>query len=1078
MAPGLRPMRAICALVLWLQTGFVAQAAGAFLQKSGPIQITADGAYVWLVNPDHDSVSRLRTSDNDVTVVPLPPTGGPQNPRGLAIHPQNAAVWVAAMDSDRVYVLDGGTGAVQSVINLPYGSAPVSVAFNAAGDRAYVALHRADAVAVIDAASGEISKTITGLFRHPFGLAVSENPAQVWVTHTITDGEDTHVTVLDPAALNVQARLLLKSVNPKDPIQISGDPEPIPEGGYLLIRGHPAVPPNSPHIWLPTQYHNFHNDAFTPDSTMQSAIHRLELATLQAPGANNRVVLTARYAHSNNTLIGDGWDAQVAGPIDLAFSADGSTAYVLHTYSNDVLVVHTSIGMAKPFGAPPLTEISVGDNPIGLVAAPNSDRLYVLNYLSRDVSIIDTTTAQEIERIPATPGQPEPLDPEVLQGARLFNTSVDPRISSNQKVACASCHTDGQSDGLIWDFAQFGAGQRKTLPLRGLALSMEPQENGLGQLHRSGDRDEVQDFEFTFREVMMGGSGFLPSPNPALGDPNAGLDPDLDALAAYLLSLPPVARSPHRASDGSLTPAAERGAALFRLDSGPLAVGCVQCHSGSAFTDLGFHDVDGFTQGVEHEGPAFNTPTLVGAWDTGPFVQAVGHVTDAQTLGGVVRNASGQHGDATGLSRTLQRDLEAFLNSLDGELFEQGIDQIHDTLPPRVIAVQPIRPDRVLVIFDEAIDPATAEDPAHYAFVGPAGTIVATSAELDAAWGDRVRVTAPLVFPGCTTTYTLQPGPILDLGAAMGGSANALDVDDPANHVAFELSPTLTITFGGAGLETFDDVGADASFIPGQTNWSSSRWLLYPSTTPKMKGFVRFDFLPALLDECGVTSAEQILEAKFSALPYLGHKTTLELRRCLMPWGEPPMDSCPFCPGAVTVNHSTHPTIAWHQTGARAVGGSGTSPSEYYPTGSFDVAAVVDAVAAVIGLNERVEFAGPLVTDAFRFWFDHPELNFGYAVEVQGTTGPGIEFWNSGAEGGRNGLVLTLKLALPPNSGDMTLCNCDGDLDLDGDVDLGDLGALLAAFGESNAGDLDDDGDTDLGDLGIVLSNFGTNCMQ
>lgn len=58
---------------------------------------------------------------------------------------------------------------------------------------------------------------------------------------------------------------------------------------------------------------------------------------------------------------------------------------------------------------------------------------------------------------------------------------------------------------------------------------------------------------------------------------------------------------------------------------------------------------------------------------------------------------------------------------------------------------------------------------------------------------------------------------------------------------------------------------------------------------------------------------------------------------------------------------------------------------------------------------------------------------------------------------------------------------CAGDLDGDGDTDLGDLGILLADFGCGTPGgppppcpgDLDGDGDTDLGDLGILLADFG-----
>ena len=53
-----------------------------------------------------------------------------------------------------------------------------------------------------------------------------------------------------------------------------------------------------------------------------------------------------------------------------------------------------------------------------------------------------------------------------------------------------------------------------------------------------------------------------------------------------------------------------------------------------------------------------------------------------------------------------------------------------------------------------------------------------------------------------------------------------------------------------------------------------------------------------------------------------------------------------------------------------------------------------------------------------------------------------------------------------------------GDLDHDGDVDLSDLGQLLAHYGMTSGatweeGDLDGDGDVDLSDLGALLSNYG-----
>ena len=47
------------AILILFTTTSSALGAGARLAKSGPIGITADGLTVWVVNRDHDSVSRI-----------------------------------------------------------------------------------------------------------------------------------------------------------------------------------------------------------------------------------------------------------------------------------------------------------------------------------------------------------------------------------------------------------------------------------------------------------------------------------------------------------------------------------------------------------------------------------------------------------------------------------------------------------------------------------------------------------------------------------------------------------------------------------------------------------------------------------------------------------------------------------------------------------------------------------------------------------------------------------------------------------------------------------------------------------
>ena len=217
-------------------------------------------------------------------------------------------------------------------------------------------------------------------------------------------------------------------------------------------------------------------------------------------------------------------------------------------------------------------------------------------------------------------------------------------------MSCASCHFEGGIDGRTWRIC---AGPRNTQTLEGIADSLP--------LHWSADRDEVQDFEFTIRTLQAGG-GLIrgQTPNLELGSSNAGLSEDLDALAAYVLS---IKRKPSPfALDG---PAIERGREIF---SSP-GVGCNNCHPPPRYTDSSMsaypftlHDVGTGDNPAERMGSAFDTPSLRGIWDTAPYL----HDGSASNLRDVLRtrNPQDRHGRTSQLNESELNDLAAFLLSL------------------------------------------------------------------------------------------------------------------------------------------------------------------------------------------------------------------------------------------------------------------------------------------------------------------------------------------------------------------------------------------------------------------------------
>ena len=216
-------------------------------------------------------------------------------------------------------------------------------------------------------------------------------------------------------------------------------------------------------------------------------------------------------------------------------------------------------------------------------------------------------------------------------------------------MSCESCHADGEQDGRTW---QFPDGPRNTTNLRGVAHTHP--------LHWSADRDEVQDFEFTIRELQAG-TGLIEDgePHSELEQSNTDLSADLDALAAFVESLQPKP-SPFRLADGTLAPEALRGQAVFhRAD-----VGCADCHILSLFTDLLGHDIGTGNGPGELLGPAFDTPSLRGVWHTAPYLHDGRGPTLREVL--VTHNPTDQHGQTAHLSEAEVQDLVAFLLSVEG----------------------------------------------------------------------------------------------------------------------------------------------------------------------------------------------------------------------------------------------------------------------------------------------------------------------------------------------------------------------------------------------------------------------------
>ena len=312
-----------------------------------------------------------------------------------------------------------------------------------------------------------------------------------------------------------------------------------------------------------------------------------------------------------------------AGPaVAAAFGPYGNYLFTVLEANRQVVVTDRFLGTE-------LLRIPVEFAPQAALVSPDGTTLYVHNFLSRSISVVDVSPIIlegrfEYETLATyqTVGD-EQLDPTILLGKQLFHDAADPRLAQDGYLSCAACHADGGHDGRVWDFTGMGEGLRNTISLNGKGGM------GHGALHWTGNFDEVQDFENQMRELNLG-TGLMDdadfhfgSRGDVLGDPKAGVAPDLDALALYVASLDTTATSPMRLPDGELTEAGAEGKALFE------AASCAACHGGENFSrsqvaDNELYDVGTLKptsgQRLNDTLAGIDVPTLRDLWATGPYL--------------------------------------------------------------------------------------------------------------------------------------------------------------------------------------------------------------------------------------------------------------------------------------------------------------------------------------------------------------------------------------------------------------------------------------------------------------------------
>ncbi|MGA9447234.1 MAG: beta-propeller fold lactonase family protein [Candidatus Sulfotelmatobacter sp.] len=545
-------------------------------------------------------------------------------PRGIVLSPDGRHIYVTNAWSDTVSLIDATT--LRVVRTLPTGFEPTGIVCDRSGVTLYIANRLSSDISVIDVNTGqEIKRLLAG--RGASYLALSADGKWIYGTHIYPNAgafrtqPNSEITVIDTARQAVVERKRLSNVAGVFHVALSVDGK---LGVAAQLRPKNLIPlAHVEHGWAFGDSLSLFGDDV--GGTVQVPIDELD-----------------RY---------------YALPWGVAITPDKSKMFVTTAGSESVTVIdvrklldfaHTrrqplTSNLANDLSASAnyvTARIPVGRNPRGALLSPDGTRLYVANRLDDNISVIDTSSVEVISTIDL--GGPKTVN-ALRRGEQLFFTAD---YAFQGQFGCANCHLDATIDGLQWDLEPDGFGKDivDNRSLENLAGTEPFKWNGSNpdMPTECGPRTE----KFFYRSQSY---------NPQ----------ELTDLVTFVYSLP-YRPNRYRLANGELTPAQERGKAIFertKYKNGhpiPEKNQCAYCHSGPKYTNQ--QQVDVGTGKSTDRSPVIDVPQLPNVAYSAPYL----HDGSARSLEEIwtVFNPKDTHGVSNDLTKDELNDLIEYLKTL------------------------------------------------------------------------------------------------------------------------------------------------------------------------------------------------------------------------------------------------------------------------------------------------------------------------------------------------------------------------------------------------------------------------------
>lgn len=570
------------------------------------LALSADGTRLLTANQSAGTVSLVDTESGKVLAEV--PTG--DKPAGVAFSGDARKAVVSHWYGYDLAVLDVTSDGLKVVGRVDVGPEPRGVALSPDGKTAYVAVGVANEVVRVDVEAKAVTGRLT-VGREPRGLAISPDGS----TLLVSNGRSQNVSVIDTGKWSVTRTTAVDGDNLRQ-VAVSSDGKT----GYLADMKNRRF-------------------ATSKGNIDQGWVLGQRLTRIPLDGSDEFATISL---DPQGLAAGDAYGVAVSGN-DRYVAVGLAGTHEVMIFRTDARPLPWRLGGSRDLLPADLLRndgrwrrVTTGGRPTELAFAPDSKTLYAANYFSDAVQVIDADTAKVVRTIPL--GGPTEVT-EARLGEQLFH---DATRSFNQWYSCATCHSDGHTNGLDFDTLNDGRMDLSTAHLRSrkkVPTLRHVTRTGPWTWH--GWQTSLDDAMVeSFTKSMQGNR------------PSAA---EVKALVAYLDTLE-FPKNPYRTPDGGLTDAAKRGETVFRSAK----AACNTCHGGDELSDGKVHVV-----GLEEPDDAYrgyNPPSLTGVYDKDPYL----HDGRAKTL----RDAlTGDHSSdaVTGLGNLTEAettDLIAYLKSL------------------------------------------------------------------------------------------------------------------------------------------------------------------------------------------------------------------------------------------------------------------------------------------------------------------------------------------------------------------------------------------------------------------------------